>query len=68
MTTNHVPNNDLGIQLKANNISRGKDLLKRNTFVGENKVSMEYEYEQEVFLRHTRKTEKGIISQSKKFL
>ena len=65
MTTNHVPNNDLGIQLKANNISRGKDLLKRNTFVGENKVSMDYEYEQEVVLRHTRKTEEGIISQSK---
>ena len=66
MTTNHFSSNNIGIQLKTDNISQGKDLLKGNTIVGENKVSMEYEYEHEVVLRHTRKTEKGIISQSKK--
>ena len=52
--------------MKTNNISQGKDLLKEYTIVGEDKVSMEYEYEHEVVLRHTRRTEKGIISQNKK--
>ncbi len=58
MITNHFSNNNIGIQLKTDKISQGKDLLKGNTIVGENKVSMEYEYEHEVVSRHTRKNRK----------
>ena len=59
-------NNNPEIQLKANSISRGFDALYRNTLVGDSKVSIEYEYDHGVILRHTRKTEKVIITHNKK--
>ena len=37
-----------------------------STLVGKNKVSIKYEYDHDVVLRHTRKTEKGIITHNKK--
>ena len=58
-------NNNLGIHLKRNSIFGEEDVLK-DTVVGENKVSMEYEYDHDVVLRHTRNTEKGVITHNKR--
>ena len=41
----------------------GSHVLDTTTFVGDNKVEMEYEYE---VIKKTRQTEKGIITQKKK--
>ena len=57
---------DPGIQLRTSSTDRGDHVLKETTLVGDNKVSMEYEYGHDVILRHTRQTEKGIITHNKK--
>ena len=59
-------NNSLGTQLKRKNISRDIDMLQEFTFVGDDNVDMEYEYDQEVIERSKRKTERGIISHNNK--
>ena len=46
--------------------SRGDEVLTKTTLVGDDKIAMEYEYDHDVVIRHTRKTEKGIITRIKK--
>ena len=49
-----------------NSTCSGDHVLQATTFVGEDKVAMEYEYDHDVIVRHTRQTERGIITQKKK--
>ena len=44
----------------------GDHVLQATILVGEDKVAMEYEYDHDVIVRHTRQTERGIITQKKK--
>ena len=46
--------------------SRGDEVMIKTTLVGDDKIAMEYEYDHDVVIRHTRKTEKGIITRIKK--
>ena len=58
--TEKVSHNDkIGIQLNTNSMSGGGDVLEKNTFVGDNKVSKEYEYVHEAILRQTQTAEKS---------
>ena len=41
-------------------------MLVKTTLVGDDKIAMEYEYNHDVVIRLTRKTEKGIITRNKK--
>ena len=63
-TTSHKHNP--GIQLIPSSTYSGDHVLQATTLVGEDKVAMEYEYDHDVIVRHTRQTEKGIITQKKK--
>ena len=57
---------DPGIHLLTSSTDSGDRVLQETTLVGNNKVAMEYEYDHDVILRHTRQTEKGIITQKNK--
>ena len=43
----------------------GNHVLQATTLVGDDKVAMKYEYDHNIIVRHTRQTEKGIITQKK---
>ena len=45
--------------MKKYAVSSGNDVPVKTTLVGEDKIAMEYEYDHDVIIRHTRKNREG---------
>ena len=53
------PNYNQEPQMKKYAVSSGNDVPVKTTLVGEDKIAMEYEYDHDVIIRHTRKNREG---------